>query len=220
MVLQVKPLVMLKFLSSKAVVHLRYTPLQEKVFIKSHPIYLSLCCELPEPLCICHSDLLRGCDLAGRVCHGWLWILKLLVTENHKCVQGADFKPLWSVCLQKVWVFNLFVSFSAVSRCFEAEAAATNTRFTGSRATAAWRPHRAWLAQTNVSFAGGKTLKLYFGIGALFCSVPVPFLKPRAVLPVCPVDLETGEGRVWKGGALLSLPDCTPKSCGACGLRW
>lgn len=103
MVLQVKPLIMLKFLSSKAVVHLRYTPLQKKVFIKSHPIYLSLCCELPEPLCICHSDLLRG-----RVCHGWLWILKLLVTENHKCVQGADFKPLCSVCLQKVWVFNLF----------------------------------------------------------------------------------------------------------------
>lgn len=103
------------------------------------------------------------------------------------------------------------MSFSAVSRCFEAEEAAINTRFMELRATAAWRPRRAWLAQTNASFAGGKILmQFYFGIGTLFYSVPVLFLKPRAVLLVCPFHLEIGGGSVWKGAVFLPLPACTP----------
>ncbi|KAM4648643.1 uncharacterized protein AAGF69_012548 [Amazona ochrocephala] len=43
-------------------------------------------------------------------------------------------------------------------RCSEAEEAATSTRFMELRATAAWRPHRAWPVPTNVSFAGGYKL--------------------------------------------------------------
>lgn len=94
------------------------------------------------------------------------------------------------------------MSSSAVSRCFEAEAAATNTRFTGLRATAAWRPRQAWPAPTNASFAGGKILlQFYFGMGALFHSAL--FLKARAVLLACPFHLGLAGGRVWKGAALL-----------------
>lgn len=71
--------------------------------------------------------------------------------------------------------FCICVSLSAVSPCFEAEEAATNTRFMGLRATAAWRPHRAWLAQTNASFAGGKILmQFYFWRGGSVPRCPVP----------------------------------------------
>lgn len=50
------------------------------------------------------------------------------------------------------------MSFSAASRCFEAEAAATSTHFMELRAIAAWKPRRASLVPTNVCFAGGKIL--------------------------------------------------------------
>lgn len=57
------------------------------------------------------------------------------------------------------------MSFSAASRCFEAEAAATSTHFMELRAIAAWKPRRALLVPTNVCFAGGKILQLQFCFG-------------------------------------------------------
>lgn len=46
--------------------------------------------------------------------------------------------------------------------------AATSTPSMESRATAAWRPHRAWPAPTNACSAGGKVLEqLCFGRGHL-----------------------------------------------------
>ena len=43
-------------------------------------------------------------------------------------------------------------------------------------------------------------MPFYSGTGAVFHCVPVLFLKPRAVLLVCPFNLEVGGGWVWKGG--------------------
>jgi len=87
------------------------------------------------------------------------------------------------------------------SRCSAVVAVATSIRFMASKATAAWRPLRVWLAPTSASSAGGRSV----GFGQL---VAVSFRKTgttemlayQADILVC----------VQASGALIQVPGVSP----------